>query len=504
MAQLKNLWSLVQALGKSEKRYFRLRSRAQRKGASQLEQLFDWLGNEPEAPHALPASLQGLAKTLPTLSSRLLEGIQNALVDQHRNKTQESRLNQALERIALLYKKKQWDLAQWQLTKEKRVALTYSYLPQYLALLGLERKVLLSQFPKDSRARMADLRQQELAALELLSQQAELSHLDYTVRQRIRQRLDAGEGQVRAELRALAQRDIVRQGLDSPDFLSFSYASNILGNHCNLEKDFGRAIAVYARVFEAWKERPRWIQERSFFFLSLFSNYQIALLYGQKDTQVLESALQFIRDIQLSDAAVQLHFQNVAYQSSLVIYMNRGDFDAAAALSLEISDWLTQNAANLSPNVHLTFRYNGAVIHFMRKDFPEAQRNVTQILDLPGKEARRDIREFARLFQVLLALEMGDTDYAGYLLHAAYQYLLRTHYPPFFKVLVEHLRVLMKGGEAGERRAAHIAFRQQLAELRTAAEAAAPFGRSEMEIWARARVEGIPLREAFRRHAAGE
>lgn len=433
-----------------------------------------------------------------------MQSLMTALRTKNGGQSVESRLNQSLEDVAILYRKKQWELALRVIRKEKRMALRYSYLNQFHSLLRLERQVVLSIFPRDSMEQMRQLRREESEALALLMRQSELDHLNFLARNMIRQNLHGSHGRNQQSFSEIAYRPAVEPALDSDDFLSFSYASNIRGMFFNVMQDYLAAIPVFSRVFDAWRESPGWIEERPTLFLSLFSNYQIAMLRGRKDTAVLEECLLFIRRFKLNDPVIKLMFENVSYQSGLVIQMNTARFEEAALLTLEIGHWLKKNATRLSDNVHLTFQYNAAVIHLMREDFVQSSRNVNRILAQSGKEARKDIRDFARLLQIILAIEQGEGEYAENLIHNAYQYLLRQEYSDFQKLTIEHLRRMIRTRSEGGRQAAQLEFLESLDQIAGEEPEKSPFGMMELRIWAEARSRGISLLQAFKEMQRGE
>lgn len=501
MRHLEKLQQLVRAMDKSEKRYFRLAQTALGKKDGQLLELFDLLQEMPEDGSFAQndgLDFSGLNSNLPTLTRRLLDRISAAMSLKYSGKTIESRLHFALETIRLLYQKKQWALAAWKLHKEKRIALRFSYLPEFLSLLKWERKVLLARVPNDALSRMEVLRTQEQDVLNLLTRQAELQHMDYLTRHLIRLRRHADEPTQLEKLKDIATSGMVQAGLSSQDFLSFSYASNIYGNYLNVQQDYPRAIQVYAKVFDAWRQDPAWIREHPVFFLSLFSNYQIALLHGSRDLATLEDCQLFMRKVRLPDPAVQLIFRNISYQSGIVLYMNNGKFGDALALYAEIERWLSANAKDLSDNVHLTFHYNAAAIHLMQESFAEGLRCIRRINSFPATTARKDIREVARLLYVMMNWEMGENEYAEQILHTTYQHFRKHSYTELYRATVDLMRKLLRQPPGADARPLFTAYLSVLEQIREAVGVSLPFGFMELWIWASGRARKLPLSDVFR------
>ncbi|MEM7036457.1 MAG: hypothetical protein AAF570_05700, partial [Bacteroidota bacterium] len=362
MGALKNLHQLLQTLDRSEKRYFRLQRAAHGKADGQTEQLFDLLQSS-DATTLIENDFEGhpgIATNLPTLTRRLFAGLSAALTQLHSGKTTESRLHHALETIALLYRKKQWNLAAHEVRKAKRLARKFTFLPQLLSLISFERKLILATSASDGVTQMEVLREEEIRAQALLQQQNELQHLEHLIRHLIRQRSRSSADISMQQLEALATNPVVEAALTSEDLRLFSYATNIRGNFLNITQNFAAAAGHYRLAFDKWKNAPEWVREHPDFFLSLFSNYQIALLHSLEDPTELEEALLFLRTVRLTDPATRLIFQNMSFQSTNVVYLNRGKFEEAITLFDEISGWLKKNKGQISNSIHLIFHYNAA------------------------------------------------------------------------------------------------------------------------------------------------
>lgn len=497
MRQIITLHQLLHAMDGGEKRHFRSYQAAMTKQNGQVNQLYDLLLSvSPEQLDVqdLLARHPELQKNLPTLTRRLMEAVNSALELQHRGKSMESRLHHELEIIAILYQKKQWELANWKLKKEKKNALHFGYFLQFISLLKWERMILLERFPHKSIDQLQSIRHEEKQAQRMLSQQSELNHMNHLARHLIRQRKQSGDASHQFQLRDIAANPIVATGLNSDDFLSFSYASNIQGIHLIAINDNQAAIEIYRQAFSKWKNELTWIREQPQLFLALFSNYQIALVHGQDDVKELEGCLRFIQKVRLKAPTVQLIFQNISYQGEIMLFMNQGNFEAAITLYEEIANWLEQSKKNLSGSIQLTFRYNAAIVCFMMEDFSRMRLILNEIIDFSGKSAREDITDLARLLIVVAWIELGDLEYAEALLRNAYQYFLRNRYTAFYRLSVELLRKLIL--QEGERKAL---FGDYIHDVNThlVETGKSDFGIMELRVWANGRKRGVSLRTVF-------
>jgi hypothetical protein len=495
--QLQYLHALVGSLEKGELRFLQMATANLIRSGGQTDQLLQTL-RTASAEEDLEEMLaeNDLNRNLNSLVPRLRNTLLNTLRTQHGDKTVESTLNRELEAIAILYRKKLWKQAFWHLGKGKRKAHKYSYLYLLGQLLQWERKLVLALFPEDSTRRLQAIREEEQELIGLLNQQTALRHLDYLARNLIRKRFRLRPGKEMEEFRTIHADPAVEPGLQSPDFLTFVYASNVRGLYLNATQDYDSAAALYRKAFAEWKENPGWIHEQPLLFTSIFNNFQIALMYAYDDTQELEECLLFIRQFPLRNPAEQLVFQNLSYQSSVVLYLNQLRFAEGKHLFEEVNVWLARNRDHLADSVHLNFRHNGMLIYFLSDDVVSAYNVLRDILNYPGSSARKDIREYARLMECVLLYEREEHDLNAYQIQNVYHYYRRRGITDFEQKTLSLLRALSALPPEKGRMPLFQSYLHSLDKL-VKDTGQQPFGFLELRVWADARSREISIREAF-------
>lgn len=499
-SRLESLIVLIRSLDPAEKRFVQRQSGRHYARTSQPMQLFELLtrGDLPEPVGDMP-EIRALGKALPTLVARLRSFVMDMVRMQHGGKTVESKVNLALEEVSILFHKKLWDDATWIIRKAQRNTRAYSLLPQFLQLLEWERKVVLAVMPPNSEKLIADIREREQAVEQLGRLQSELRHLDYQATDLVRKRLYLRDHGDRRRMEQLHAHQAIEKGLVSEDFLSYSHAARIRGTYFLAISNYTQAVEVMGELFERWQSSPQWIRESPNEFLAVFNRYQVALLNSEDKLSSLarlEKAIGFLGTLRFSSSAVALPFQKTIFQNSILIMMNTVRLQEAEALAPEIADWLDVHSAHISANTHLMFHYNIAVIYFMQMNFRAARNHVYSILDHPIREARSEIREFARLLQLVLNHELGDVELNEYHIPAAYQFFHRKGLSPLQKLTIGFLQELAKL-PADAMHSAWIDYAQHLENIPEET------GRMELLIWARARSAGIPLEESYRQTLAG-
>ncbi len=497
MSQISQLHALVHSLSQAEKRFLQLHHGGLLDGDRQIAQLYKALSEiSPDTETLLDEvpGIQSFSGNLPTLITRLRKTLMDLLRMQHGGKTTISKLNLALEEIEILYGKKLWEQATWAIRKAQRSARKHSHLHHFVQFLEWERKLVLARFPKDSKEQIEKIRKQEKDAWEQLKIKSNLAHLEYLARDLMRKGLYSVKPEKLAKFQSLNADSDVERGLESADFPTFTYASNIRGIYQLALQDYEQARETYTRLFNAWRAQPGWIKEQTQKFISIFTNFQITLLHTTGGVPVLEDALAFIKTLKIHDAPTQLLLENTFFQSSLIIYMNTGRFQEGAQLANEISLWIDQNQANLSANVQLAFLYNTAILYFMRSQFRDALRIVYQILDHPAKTARTEIREFTRLFQGVLLYELEEHELNENQLPSTYQYFNRKGITVFQRITISLLQGLLSFPDATEKGNLLRDYARKVENLKTKPQ---PTGLMELLIWARSRANESSLESEF-------
>jgi hypothetical protein len=171
----------------------------------------------------------------------------------------------------------------------------------------------------------------------------------------------------------------------------------------------------------------------------------------------------------------------------------------------ELNHWLDQHKDKLSDVRLLIFYYNITLYYFAHSQFSQAQKWLLKILHFPPTEARADIRDFARVFQLVLQYELGNLDVQEYLLRSAYRYFNRTQkLHEYEEAILTFVRKEQKNAGIS-RKATYSAFetlQESLQKIRSEAEGAEPVGFQVMLFWIESHLEGVPLKVYYARKVA--
>jgi hypothetical protein len=488
----------VDSLSMAEKRFVKVLGKA-RAGSNNSQQLalLDWL-NKAEAGEAMPAD----AKFMPnfaTVSNRLKDLIMDGLRLLHKEDGLDALLRTTLDEVAILLKKKLFASAAKQLKRVQRLAMQTS---RYgLALQGIEMEQQLVQrmdVGEGSRA-LARLREQEAMVLEKLAVLRDLQYRHDGIRLLTRQLTfprDAGTLQAVTDL---CDHPAMVLLAESGPYLEQILAVNILGIKDIFQRQSHGALERYAGLLKAWQAHPDWQSDQSALLLFGCNCFLIAGYYGGLGAEALEAYRKLLPDFGGMSPEIALHGQGLLYQHEFALALNTAHFERVKALLPEIDAWLLREAAALNAARVLPFLYNFAVAEFMMGRFAAASQYLRRILHLPNAKFRRDIRDFARILQLVLQFEIDGGQVNASLSRSAKRYFGKAAADYRFELLVIDALDLADGvASRGE-------FQDCMARLGESLDAFAGesavqgphLGLMEMRLWAKAKATGQGLADVF-------
>jgi hypothetical protein len=168
--------------------------------------------------------------------------------------------------------------------------------------------------------------------------------------------------------------------------------------------------------------------------------------------------------------------------------------------------WLTQNSGQVPISKLLAAYFNVFSLQFVLGEFRKANEWLLKILSTPGKEERRDIRDVARIFQVILHHELGNPELQDYLLTSTYRYFRRNdRMEKMNAVLIRFFRAEQKHlPESKEFLTALEELDRETEDVIRTGTGKIPLGMTEVSFWVKSKLEGIPLRAYYEKMVAGQ
>lgn len=488
--QAEGLLNLIQSMSKAEKRFFR--RFAEMTGGAQCARylaLFAAMETlDEDEPENLAAKIddEALVQNLPVYRNRLQALILRSLRTLYAGRSAASEIRQLLEEIEILYERRLFAACGKRI--EKALALAESHEQEALLLdIHAWRRKLSGQVPLPQQDdQLTAIRTEEIATLTRLGQEREFAHLHE--RQRVRARLRLGS-------RGKEDRpvDLPTQLPDYTNFLARAHYHSIVAGLALSNNQVEEAGQGYALLMSLWDADPMRIIDHPDFYLATFNNYLGTLLLDNSRHDQFLAAVQRLRKLPDLPRHTRVNFQWLGYHQELIFSMNFVGYEATQFLIQEIEEWIQGNAAEIHVPRLLAFYFNMTMFYFVYGEYSRANRMLGRILNQPGKAERRDIRNFARIFQVLLQFELQNIDLNEYLVRSAYRYLNRKDELYEFERAIFTLvrKCGMQPNEAA-RQPAYAEFQEALSAIQQ--RKVTSVGQGELMLWVQAKRQGIALR----------
>jgi hypothetical protein len=485
----------VEILTISEKRFITLLGKA-KSGAkpSQHLTLFAWL-NQADESSATPEDASFL-HNLPTVSLRLKELILDGLRLLHKEDNTDALLRTTIDEIAMLLEKKLFAAAKRQLKRAKKLALDRCRYLFVLQCIEAEQKLFLSTSDPDFS--LDDLYNEEQSIRVKLNELRDLQYRHEKLLAVIKQVPYHRDPSVSAAVKAIAEHELVNRQAATGDYLERATAVNILGIR---DLYLGRApdaVIRYQALLNEWQQHPGWQADQVSLLLLICKFYQSACFLSPVNWEQVRKHITMFSNFNGLSADAARDFKRLLFHNEFGLALNSGNFETVKQLIPEIDLWIRQEEKQLTSAQQLSFLCNFAVAEFLSDNFREANNFILRIVNMPEKNSRKDIRDFAVVLQAVLHYELNNSELNEYLTRAGKRKFSNKSVELNFEGIVfSYLQKLITGKQSGTKKLE--AFITELQQLEAAKqESAAPLlGLKEIQLWAQSKLENKSLKSVF-------
>ncbi len=175
------------------------------------------------------------------------------------------------------------------------------------------------------------------------------------------------------------------------------------------------------------------------------------------------------------DLAIKLF--STTYSTELSLSLQTGEYEKAYLLIPEIEAGLKKYKKKINKVREAFFLFNVSVLHFVMGDFTQSLSWINRLLNDSELDASQEIYAFAKIFDLIVHLEMGNNDLIPYTLKSVSRYLdKRKRMFRFETVFLEFIRKISKANTKQEIESSYLHLREELKLLE-----ADPFEKSVFE-----------------------
>ncbi len=480
-----DLFQLIRAMSKSEKRYFTLDAqKSGRKGARYLE-LFHAINGMEEYDEA--RLRKNFPKNLPTDKAYLYEAILRSMRDYRSANSHAARIKELILDAKYLYERGLYDQSEERLNIAKSLAYELGDQLSVLELNKEHRRLLKDTKRKGYEAELTSLIEEKNQ--NLLHLEEELSYLD--LHDRLLLEIRKSPQRLEATQKATLEQefsDLMEQTPRAPDTIQgkLRYYQCMALLYQLLDQP-DRVYAYYTKIVACWDDSPKYKEEEFYRYILDVSNLLHATFSDQTKFHLMPKLLEKLEQ----ERPTSVHDQKVLFQKSttyrLVYAINIGDFNQVEKLAANIEKGLKQYDIGRSSEMTITF--NLAILLFMAEKFELCRQWAERIISRTKSDVRKDIQNTARILHLIAVLELDDFEETENALRNTGRYFQKVARElTFYKNLLVHIRKLHSDAPS-EARKTLLELEKYLQKLRQA-QTKIPLGLDElMLLWIESRVK---------------
>ncbi len=426
------LFILIKSLSKSEKRFFKLyASRHTSSEENNYIRLFEFLEKQPayESKNVFEFFKgESFLKKYSIATARLYKVILKSLHAFHADSSIDAILKRELHYAEILYDRTLYKQCQQLLRSIKKTAVKHEKYSVLSDVSSWEKKIMETKnYAGESDYSITSILEEDISIAEIMKNFNEF----WNIKSRFFLFLNK-QGKVRNETELIQFKNAIDNVLLKSESKALSLETKFLYYHIYSAYYFG--IDDYLNCYqnlikniELVEKHPRVFREKPNIYFSILSNaIYIANQLKQHDQAFLY--LKKLREIPIllhaqknQDLAVKLF--STSYSIELALYKAMGEFSSAVELIPAINNGLEEFSANLTKLRKADFYFNMAAVCFGDDKHSLALKWLNKLLNDIQIEETQDIYCFAKILDLIVHIELKNTDLIPYALKSTERYL---------------------------------------------------------------------------------
>lgn len=419
MKRKADLFQLIKAMSKSEKRYFTLDAqKSGRKDARYLE-LFQAINDMESYDESILKNQFG--KTLPADKAYLYEAILRSMRDYRSANSYAASIKEMIMDAKYLYERGLYDQSEERLIAAQELA---DELGDQLSVIELNKEHRrLVNFTKKKGYEQKLLQLIVNKEENLYNLKEEIHYLDLLDRIVIEVRKNPHRLDTNAQEALRAQfSELFTASATVPNSIQGKLRFyQCMGLIYQLLGDKEQTYYYFKKVVECWDSSPKFKQEEFFRYILDVSNL---LHVTFSDPMKAEKLPELLTKLEEEDPT-HFHDRKALFQQitsyRLIYAINTGDFHDVHRLVHRIDKGLKQY--NLAYNSEIVINFNVALLLFMAHEFASCKEWTDRIITKINSPIRRDIQYAVRIVNIIATLELNDFDEVELVIRNTARYL---------------------------------------------------------------------------------
>lgn len=471
-----DLYQLIRAMSKSEKRYFTLDAQKSGRRASKYLELFQEINDMAEYDEERLKEKFG--RHLSSDKAYLYEAILRSMRDYRSTRSHSARIKEMILDAKYLYERGLYEQCEERLEEAKKLALE---LDDQLALLEINRenRTLAFNTRKNYDIKIKDLILEKESNIESLVEEFRYLDAGYELLLEWKKNTAPGDLSRLDRLKKLFPFDLLDETIEPGSQYARRLYYQCAAMYAQLMGRPDLVASYYGRAVEWWDINPKYKNEEFSRYIADISN----LLHAYASQGRYES-LPGLLDRLEDDEIHNYHEKAVVFQRAsiyrLMYYINTGEQEGIQPFINRIEKGLSQYKIEVVPKMVLLF--NVAVLLFINENFTGCRQWCKKIRELKS-DMRQDIQRGAYLINLIASFEVLEPEDFDRVLRGT-QRMLRIFKIPKEKFdweVFEYFKRLSFATISEQKRILG-EMKNRLAELRSS-EARISLGLDELVLW---------------------
>jgi hypothetical protein len=466
------LYKLIKSLTKSEKRFFKLSSALQ-SGEKNYLKIFDFIEkqeqyNEEELKDYF--SEETFVKHLPSEKNHLYRLILKSLRVYYSEQSASSVLKQELKNVEILYNKALYKECEKFVQRAKNLAIQHEEFYYWYELISWEKRLLEAAFEDGEFSRNLDeIVEEEELVIAKLRNLAEYQVVYSKINKIFRSGGFTRNEEERKIVEDIADYHLIKGKNTALSTRASSMCYYIKGLCAATNRNYEDSFQFFNRTKDILDNNPLIKEDLGQrYVLTLWHLFRCYL--DNKQFTEAEAVIDEIRALEgkkgFNSIDIFLRITTIAYNGEFSLRHAMGDFEKSNKLAEEVRNHIKAYGDKIAKEQMILFNYNQAYSFFGIGEYKKALVSLNEVLNDNEQKLRQDVYSFARIFNLIIHLELENYDFLEYVIKSTNRYLSKHDRDyEIENIVIKHLRKLSKTINSSQRNEVLVKMKQEVAEM---------------------------------------
>lgn len=425
-----NLFQLIKSLSKNEKGYFKKYASFHTMGdANNYVLLFDAISRRETYDEKVIK--QELHPTIRPENFReaktyLYEMLLKALDLYHSNSSRASRLRRLVHSVEILFNKALYEQCRIIIGKAERMALDVEKFDVLTELCDWKLKIInVESFKGIKEKDLDDLRAKEWEYYEKIKKTAQYKYFSASLFYKLRgNRHIRSKDEITRLYSHILNDELLKNETESDTLQVRFYRYSMLGAYYFISGEPEASLEFYRRYFNIFENQPGLIHEYAHSYMVGLSNLVGAYLQLGKYTEAM-AMVNKLEEIKPRTLRQEINLFLFINARKLGIFLNTLQLKKAMELIPFIDKGIARNSDKINITIIISFQFNIACVYFLSGDYKKALLRINQIIHLPAQNLAVDAQSFARILNLIIHYELGNTELLPHTIRSTYRFLIK-------------------------------------------------------------------------------